>query len=133
MTVLADTSIWVDYLRSARSGRAAALDDLLASGEVVICGPVAAELLAGTATRQRAELWQLLAGLEWSDLGRPQWRRIGELAAVIRASGGTVPLTDVEIAVAAVDAQASLWSRDRDFDRIGRVLPELKRYSPASS
>lgn len=128
MSVLADTSVWVEYLLTARSGKAARLDELLANGEVVMCGPVAAELLAGTTERQRAALWQLLAGLSWSDIGRRAWRRVGEVAAALRDRGGSVPLTDLEIAVAAVEAGASLWTRDRDFDRIAAALPELRRF-----
>ena len=130
MTILADTSIWIDYLRAGRSGHAAALDDLLESREVVICGPIAAELLAGTISRQRGELWSLLNGLDWFDLGRSQWRRTGEVAAVLRERGATVPLADVGIAVTAVEANASLWTRDKDFDRLSQVLPELKRFRP---
>lgn len=96
-----------------------------------MCGPVAAELVAGTAQRQRAALWELLAGLSWSDIGRAQWRRVGEAAAALRDRGASVPLTDVEIAVAAVEAGASLWTRDRDFDRIAAALPELRRFRAA--
>jgi predicted nucleic acid-binding protein len=130
VSVLADTSVWVDYLRHGRDGDARGLDPLLASGEVVVCGPVVAELLAGTAERQRGELWQLLSGLDWADLGRPEWRRIGEVAADLRAAGSSVPLTDIEIAVAAVAVGARLWSGDGDFDQIAAVLDRLERFVP---
>jgi predicted nucleic acid-binding protein len=128
VTVLADTSIWVDYLRSARTGRAAAMDRLLASGDLVICGPVVAELLAGTAARQRQDLWQVLGGVRWFDFSRAHWRRVGEVAAALGERGATVPLTDIEIAVAAIESGAALWTRDGDFERIAQVVPELKRY-----
>jgi predicted nucleic acid-binding protein len=131
VTVLPDTSVWVDYLRSARAGRAAAMDRLLTAGEVVICGPVVAELLAGTAAGQRAALWQVLSGVRWFDFARSHWRRVGEIAAALGERGATVPLTDVEIAVAAVASDAALWSRDSDFERIAQVLPDLKRYRAA--
>lgn len=130
MTVIADTAIWVDYLRRGRSGAGAALDDLLARGELMVCGPVVAEILAGAADRHRVELWTLLAGLPWADLGRGQWRRVGEVAAALRKRGAEVPLTDIEIAVAAVEADAALWTRDRDFERIAAVLSELRRHEP---
>jgi predicted nucleic acid-binding protein len=130
VTVLADTSVWVDYLRHGRDGEAGALDHLLTSGEVVVCGPVVAELLAGTSQRQRGELWQLLSGLEWADLGRPEWRRIGEVAAELRAAGTSVALTDIQIAVAAVAGGARLWSGDGDFDQIAAVLDRLERFVP---
>lgn len=127
MTVLADTSVWVDYLRHGTNGSAAELDALLAAGDVVLCGPVAAELLSGIAETGREELWQLLAGLRWAELGRAEWRRVGDVAAALRRSGTTVALTDIEIAVAAVGADALLWSRDSDFDRVAGALPDLRR------
>ena len=37
MTVLADTSVWVEYLRKGRPSSAARLDDLLVAGEIVVC------------------------------------------------------------------------------------------------
>lgn len=130
MTVLADTSVWVDYLRNGPEGRAEALDGLLAERDVVVCGPVVAELLAGTAPRHREELRRLFDGLPWADLDRPQWHRVGEVAAVLRGRGETVALTDVEIAVAAEQAGAALWSDDTDFERIEGVMDALDRFVP---
>jgi predicted nucleic acid-binding protein len=129
VTVLADTSVWVDYLRRGTAGDAAKLDALLAAGDVVMCGPVAAELLAGISDEGRDELWRQLAGLPWADLGRPHWRTIGDAAAAVRRSGTTVALTDIEIAVAAMTADADLWSPDSDFDRLAVALPHLRRFA----
>jgi len=39
-------------------------------------------------------------------------------------------MTDVMIAVAAVRAQALVWTRDLDFERIRKALPELELYRP---
>ncbi len=123
--VLPDTSVWVDYLRLGERGPAAELDDLLAGGRVLVCGPVAAELVAGVAEGRRAELWALLAGLPWADAERADWRAVGELAGALRRAGTSVPLTDVHIAVAAMSAGARLWSRDTDFARIAELAPDL--------
>jgi predicted nucleic acid-binding protein len=131
VTVLPDTSIWVDYLRRGAKANAAGLDALLATGDAVMCGPVAAELLAGAADADRDALWQVLAGLPWVDLGRSEWRRVGEVAAALRRTGAMVALTDIEIAVASVGAGATLWSRDSDFERVAKVLPGLKRLETA--
>lgn len=128
MTVLPDTSVWVSYLRQGRRGQAADLDHLLDTGEVVVCGPVVAELLAGADEPTRGELWGLLVSLPWADLGPTEWRRVGETAAALRAAGLSLPLTDIEIAVAASAATAAVWSDDSDSDRIQTALPELLRY-----
>lgn len=130
MTVLADTSVWVEYLRRGRGSGAARLDDLLVAGEVVVCGPVVAELLAGAKSPERARLWPLLTGLSWADLGAVQWQSVGEAAARLRERGETVALTDIEIAVAAVDSSSRLWTIDADFKRVRAVLPALQFFDP---
>jgi predicted nucleic acid-binding protein len=129
--LLPDTSVWVQYLRHGSKGSAGTLDEFLRAGNAVVCGPVVAELLAGTKQADRSELWQLLSSLPWADIGRDEWRQVGEVAARLRAAGTPVALTDVEIAVAAVGSAAALWSYDEDFERIASALPELQPYRPA--
>lgn len=124
--ILPDTSVWVGFLRDGLDGSAAALADLLETTEVATCGPVVAEVLAGAQSSDRARLWNLLRALVWIELAAEQWRRVGEVAAHLREAGLTVPLTDIEVAVAAVEVGASLWSWDTDFDRIATVMPGLQ-------
>ena len=130
MTVLPDTSAWVRYLRYGRDGEAAGLEQLLLQREVVTCGPVVAELLIGTRPNRRQELGILMDAVPWIDLGRAEWRRVGELGGVLRQQGASVALTDLEIAVAAEAAEASLWTFDSDFSRLAGILPSLRLYAP---
>jgi len=125
MRLLPDTSIWVDYLRTGRHGSAGELDDLLAEDSVFICGPVAAELLAGAGEDRRDDLWIALGGLPWAELDHEAFREVGHVANDLRRRGDMVPLTDVMIAVAAARSDLSLWTRDGDFERIQGVLPAL--------
>lgn len=131
MSVLPDTSVWVDYLRTGTAGPAAALDRLLAEEAVVVCGPVLAELVAGTPAEARDELWHALGALPWAELDRDGWRRVGELAADLRSAGLSVPLTEIEIAVACTAADSTLWTRDDDFQRLHPYLPSLRLYESA--
>jgi len=124
--LLPDTSVWVEYLRHGDEGRASGLDELVARREVVTCGPVVAELIAGTGRRDRDRVARVLEGIGWSELGYADWLRVGEVAAELRAEGKTVPLTDVEIAVAALAAGAAVWSGDSDFERIAGVVKDLE-------
>ena len=130
MTVLADTSVWVDFLKVGTSGPAAELATLLRDRRVVLCGQVVAELLAGTQPKQRDGLWTLLSGLPWLELRARGWRRVGELAGDARRSGFTLPLTDVQIAVMALENEAELWSRDAHFAQIGALVSGLVRFQP---
>ncbi len=124
---LADTSVWVAYLRHGRRHPwGAELDQLLSLGELLICGPVAAELLAGTAERDRERLGESLRGLGWAELDRRAWGRAGTVAAGLRAAGETVPLTDVFIAAAALAVDAELLTADSDFERVARQEQRLR-------
>jgi len=130
VTVLVDTSVWVDFLKLGSRGPGAPLATLLTRREVVVCGQVVAELLAGTPPTGRAELWMLMAGLSWIELRHDGWRRVGELEGDLLARGHRIPLTDVAMAVTAVDGRASLWSRDAHFADVAELLPELHRFEP---
>jgi predicted nucleic acid-binding protein len=130
MTVLPDTSIWVEYFRRGRGAASDHLDQLLEATDVITCGPVVAEILAGTEVRDRIAMWTSIGSLPWIDLLPEAWRRIGEASFDLGQRGRRLPLTDVVIAVAAIEGDASLWTRDRDFQRIKHVLPELDLYTP---
>lgn len=128
MTVLPDTSVWVDYLRTGTDGPAAELDRLLAEEAVVVCGPVLAELAAGTAAEDQDELWHALGALPWAELDRDAWRQVGVLAHALERAGLSLPLTNLEIAVASAAAGAALWTREDDFRRLHSHLPALQLY-----
>lgn len=127
--VLPDTSVWVDYSRRGAKGSAAALRDLLDSGDVVTCGPVAAELLAGADGEVAERIWATLSSLPWVQFSAPDWRRVGQLAHRLRQAGRTLPLTDLAIAVAAARGGHALWSLDSDFERIAPALDGFELYA----
>jgi predicted nucleic acid-binding protein len=127
VTVLPDTSIWVDFFRG-REPEAGGLEQLLGEDELVTCGPILAELLAGADRAQRATLWLALGALPAIELDVAAWREAGEVASDLRSLGETTPLLDILIGVAAVRAGAALWTRDADFERMRAVLPGLALY-----
>ena len=123
--ILADTSVWIDYLRGAPTVAAAALDERLAEREVLMCGPVATELLTGVQASERMRLWEVLSALTWADLERADWFVAGDVRAELRARGVQVSLPDVLIAAAAA-SRATLWTRDRHFEAIAELLDPLE-------
>ncbi len=123
--VLADSSVWIAYFRGeARAvSRFEALTD---ASELMTCGPVVAELLAGVQHREdREDLWDLLIAIPWAAIDAAHWRSAGEAAANLAASGRSVPLTDLVIGVAAARARATLWTYDSDFERVAEVATGL--------
>lgn len=123
--VLPDTSVWVDFSRRGTRGRGAGLAELLDAGEVATCGPVAAELLAGAEGEVAERMWETLDSLPWAQLHPQGWHQVGMLAGALRREGEALPLTDLEIAVAAASAGYVLWTLDDDFERLRSALPEL--------
>lgn len=122
--ILADTSVWIDYLRGTPSPAADELDARLVAHDVLMCGPVAAELITGLDAPGRMSLWETLSSLAWADIARSDWFVAGDLRADLRARGIQVSLADVLIASAALN-RATLWTRDRAFHDIAGVLDGL--------
>ncbi|MBI2168515.1 MAG: PIN domain-containing protein [Actinobacteria bacterium] len=130
MSVLPDTSIWVGYFRGGDQKSTDEMSALIHDDEAVMCGPVLAELVVGTKPESRVTLYEAVAGLRWASLSHRAWRRVGEVGSALRAAGMSVPLTDIEIAVSAVEADAALWSLDTDFERVATAVPELRLHRP---
>lgn len=124
--LLPDTSIWVAYLRAGSAGLTEELSAALDAGEVLVCGPVLAELAAGARAADRPAVLSTLAALPWADLDRLAWQAVGLLAAELRSQGEMLPLTDLEIAVAAQRADATLWTTDRHFERLAAQMDDLR-------
>jgi len=127
--VLPDTSIWVGYFRDTPRDAADHLASLIDAGEVAVCGPVLAELMAGAGREQREDLLETLLGLPWADLDLEAWLSIGETAGKLRRSGTPLPFTDLAIAAAAHRGGYALWSLDSDFERIRTALEGLELYA----
>jgi hypothetical protein len=114
--ILADTSVWIDHLRSGNKE----LSRLLDRGQIVIHPFIVAELALGS-LKDRNKTLALLDLL-------PQVRvaRMTELRLMIEArrlySVG-IGLTDAHlIASAFLDAPTQLWTRDRQLRRIAESL-----------
>jgi predicted nucleic acid-binding protein len=149
--VLPDTSVWIEYLRADRSAAAGTetssggppgqelegretpepsvadeLDSVIERQQVLTCGPVVAELLAGARGRQRESLRAQLSTQPWIDLKRSDWLTVGDVAGKLRGRGEVVPLIDLQIAVCAVNGDAELWTCDRDSQRVVAALDGLR-------
>lgn len=117
MSVVVDTSVWVEYFRGSGARE---LDGLLGEGLVLLAPMVAAELLSAPLTRrERRELTELLATLPWHPTPPSHWYAVGELRARLRLLGITVSTPDAHVAQCALDSRAALWSRDAIFEKIG--------------
>lgn len=124
--ILFDTSVWIDYLRGAGTAATRDVRRRLAesAGEIVICEPVAMELLAGApndATLRKLEL--LVNGLPSLALeDATDFRAAADIHRSARRAGLTVrSLVDCLIATIALRHGATVVHKDADYDVIAGI------------
>jgi predicted nucleic acid-binding protein len=123
--IVVDTSAWIEFLRATRSPAHLTLRSLLVErASLAVTEVVVMEVLAGVRSeRERRAVRRQLLALPLLELhGIADYERAAELYRALRSRGITVrQLTDVLIAVCAIDAGAAVLHADRDFDAIARV------------
>ena len=129
--ILVDTSVWVGYLRCEDRPAVARLVELLDRGTpVAVTSIVAQELLQGVAAPEEFERLERYLASQWRVEPLDPWLSAVEAArifGVCRAAGVTVRSTlDCLIARLAIEHDLPLLHDDQDFDRIARVVPELR-------
>lgn len=116
-----DTSVWIAYLRPG--GHAAvktSVREALTTLPVYSCKIVRTELLVGARDESAFQrLETLLEGLNEVPLDDGVWRRGSRLGFHLRRKGVSVPLPDLLIAQAALDAELTLWHLDEHYELIG--------------
>ncbi|MBA2416327.1 MAG: PIN domain nuclease [Geodermatophilaceae bacterium] len=126
MTVLLDSSAWVEFLRATDSPVHRAVRHELAEGSAATTDAVLLELLIGPSGEDDAlRLARMLAGCEQLSQDSPgdvesaaglyrQCRRAGETPRSV---------LDCVIAAVAIRHDVALLHRDRDFDVLARHTP----------
>jgi tRNA(fMet)-specific endonuclease VapC len=113
--ILVDTSAWIDFFRG-RDPLATAVDETLAAGAAVLCGPIVTELRRGL--RDEKERSKVLPLLEACPiLGQPEqlWIEAGDLGFVMRRRGMAPKTIDLLIAAYALSHSAAVLTADKDF------------------
>lgn len=122
VTVLVDTSVWIDHLRGVETPATRILDGLFEKGEdVAICGVVLTEILQGIPNdREYGMTLKAMEHLTFLSMGtREVFVAAARIYRSLRKRGITVrkPI-DCMIAAVAIASGASLLHNDRDFDPI---------------
>jgi predicted nucleic acid-binding protein len=123
--ILADTSVVIDFLRTAD----AKLRHLIVTEPAAVCGVTRAEVLYGTLNPgHRAKLLTALNLFHQMPFPDVLWDAVGDNLAALRTSGVTVPFPDVVIATVAIANDVELWTRDNQFRMIQGVLPQMRLF-----
>jgi predicted nucleic acid-binding protein len=123
MAVLIDSSLWVHQLRKsgdlAKRGR---VNALLENGEAAWCPAVRLELWRGlTNDAERKTLRRYEALLPDFEISAEVWERAMRLADRGRASGVTVPLSDLLIFACATIHGLAIAHDDGHFDELAKL------------
>lgn len=123
--VLVDTSVWISFFRNHEEEKqiADALDYLLAGDEAIVNDVILAELLPSIIARRETELEELFCALRKPQL-ETDWKEIIDLQVqCLRAGINKVGLPDLIIAQQAISLDVPLFSMDRHFSLISKIVP----------
>lgn len=124
--VLVDTSVWIDFL-DGREASVKALNLLIKSGRVVVCGQIRQEVLQGSRDDKAFAKLEAQMTLWDSETEEPaDFIEAARVFARLRWNGITIPPTDCLIAAVALRRKLLLYANDSDFDDISG----LRRYRP---
>ncbi|NLV44684.1 MAG: PIN domain-containing protein [Candidatus Hydrogenedentes bacterium] len=118
MSVLVDSSVWIDYF--AGQGEADALEYLIEENLVVINDLILAELLPALLLQKQASVVALLRAVRRHPM-KIDWEDIIQLQALCLRNGiNGVGIPDLIIAQNAIQGGLSLMSRDKHFILISK-------------
>ena len=121
MSVLVDSSIWVEYFRgSAKDGK---LDFLIEENLLVVNDLILAELIPALHLRRQRKLIGLMREIvclpldvDWTDLIQMQ-------IACLKHGINKVGIPDLMIAQHAIQNHLELYTRDKHFKLIAQQIP----------
>jgi len=121
---LLDTNAYTALMR----GEESILDALTQAHQILMSCVVVGELEYGFChglryddNRARLEEWLAEPYVDFLTLTRDTTIRYGAISADLRGTGQKIPTNDAWIAAHATEHRATVWTRDRHFDRIAGV------------
>lgn len=130
--ILVDSSVWIDYFRSADTAQVALLDSYLGSTRIAVGDLIATEVLQGVRNEREFKLVKktLDAFLHVNLVGYALAIKASENHRLLRARGVTIRKTiDTIIATYCIENGTTLLHDDRDFVPFARHLGLKVAYS----
>ena len=120
MSVLVDTSVWVDYFRDANSS--ADLDDLISENLIVTNDIILAELIPFLKVKKQLPVVKLLYEVNRLPM-QINWKEIIEFQArCMKAGSNGVGIPDLIIAQNAKSNNCEIYSLDKHFQLLNQVI-----------
>lgn len=126
--VIADTSAWIAFQTKPDSEFGRQFDALLAGDEIVMVGPVLAELLQGARSESDFSFFaERLGALAFLEADQATWIKAGELNYKLRARGRIIPMADLIVTALAIQHGIPVYTSAKDYQEV----PGLQIYEPA--
>ena len=123
--VIADTSIWINAQRMPESSDGLEFWSLFDRREILIVGPVFAELLQGSRTQREFDaLLSHIDALDYLEIDRDTWQIVARIRRHLSKRGCQIGFSDSITAALSIQHDAPIYTLDGDFERV----PELKLY-----
>ena len=123
--VIADTSVWINAQRAPESRHSREFWRLFGGRQIVMVGPVFAELLQGSRTQRE---FDLLLGhfdaLDYLEADRRTWQTVARIRRRLGRRGCQIGFSDTITAALSIQHAIPLFTLDSDFGRI----PDLRLY-----
>ena len=119
--ILVDTSVWVQALRQKECDEARELARLLDEDRIFLAAPVRMEILSGASRRDLPTLQRLFAALPVLYPQRSTWDLAASWIEPAKRRGERFGFADLLIGAQAAETESSIWSLDRDFERLSKL------------
>jgi len=120
--VLADTTVWIHFLRGNSEAVRSRLVPLLAADRLATADIIMMEVLRGARSQKDYDALQKdLAALHCLEIGKKVWERASRIGFLLRGKGISVPLADTLIAAVAMEYDCLLLHDDRHYEMIAGV------------
>ena len=125
--ILIDTSVWLQLQHPEGHKERQEIVRLLGRDELATTGMILAEVLQGAKSEKEYEEWyDRMSGPHFYSDTRETWEKAGRLSYELRRHGQQTALSDLVIAMVALEHDLEVYANDSDFDRV----PGLRRYVP---
>ena len=124
MKILADSNVFIDFWKKPTQE----IVSTFTNEDVVICGVVRSELMHGAKSGADFErICEMLDEFEELSFGSSDsdWADLGKMLYELRVNGVTVPFQDAVIALVAMNHHIPLWTKDKHFLQIQRIMKQL--------
>ncbi len=121
--ILIDTSVWIEYFRNKSSSVSQKVDKILEEDEV--CAPkiVIAELMQGSKSKKELSIIEdFFDAFHIIDQKEDSWIKAGSLSYRLKKKGKNISLFDCYIAVIAREHGCTIFSLNRHFKEIQRLI-----------